>query len=228
MFCSNLGLAFDGGYTPATPLYLDSPVTNTTALVFREFWIDAKLEEQWRRLVRGSNPSVSDRRSGLRIPNVWQVIHSVFTSRTPSRKALPPRIPIVAIVVSEQDRHVLASVSGQELWELYFVESCEEACTVANQLTAPVVLFDRDLPGAEWRKAVKSLAASPHRACVVLMSGVVDDYLRQELIRRGGYEVLPKPLRADNILRVIKLALSYWASTASPGEAKPSVGARRS
>ena len=177
--------------------------------------------------MRGSNLSVLDRCSGLRMPNVWQVIHSVFSSRTPSPKALPPRIPIVAIVVSEQDRQVLASISAYELLELHFAESCEEAGTVANRLNAPVILFDRDFPGTEWRTAVRSLAASPHRACVVLMSGVVDDYLRQELIRRGGYEVLPKPLQADNILRVIKLALSYWTSMGSTDPAKSAVPGRR-
>lgn len=178
--------------------------------------------------MRGSNLSGWDRCSGLRIPNVWQVIHSVFTSGTPSRKALPARIPVVAMVVSEQDRRVLTSVSEQELWELHLVESCEEACTVASRLAAPVILFDRDLPGADWRTAVRSLAASPHRACVILMSGVVDEYLLQELIRRGGYELLPKPLRAESIARVIKLALSYWTSAASIGAAKPAVPARRS
>lgn len=178
--------------------------------------------------MRGLNPSVSDRRSGLRMPNVWRVIHSVFTGSTVGQMATPPRVPVVAIVVSEQDQQVLASVSSQELLELHLVESCEEACAVANQLTAPVILFDRDLPGAEWRTAVRSLAASPHRACVVMMSGVVDDYLRQELIRRGGYEVVPKPLRPENISRAIKLALSYWASAASTSSAKPAVPARKS
>lgn len=177
--------------------------------------------------MRGSNLSVWDRCSGLRTLNVWQVIHSVFTSGAPSRKAPQARIPVVAMVVSDQDRQVLTSVSAQELLELHFVESCEEACTVANHLTAPVILFDRDLPGTEWRTAVASLAALPHRACVVLLSGVADDYLRQELIRRGGYEVLPKPLCADKISRVIKLAVSYWTSVASAG-AKPAMPVRRS
>ena len=160
--------------------------------------------------------------------NVWQVIHSVFAGSTVSPKATPPRIPVVALVVSDQDRQVLTSVSSQELLELHLVESCEEACIVASQLTAPVILFDRDLPGAEWRTAVRSLAASPHRACVVLMSGVVDDYLRQELIRRGGYEVVPKPLRPENVSRGIKLALSYWTSAASTGASEPALPVRRS
>jgi FixJ family two-component response regulator len=64
--------------------------------------------------------------------------------------------------------------------------------------------------------AVESLAASTHGACVILMSGVADDYLFQELIRRGGYDILPKPLRPDNAARVVKLALSYWNRTTQP------------
>ena len=48
------------------------------------------------------------------------------------------------------------------------------------------------------------------------MSGVADDYLCQELIRQGGYDILPKPLRADNAARVVKLALSYWNSSKLP------------
>jgi len=119
---------------------------------------------------------------------------------------------VVALVVSEQDRHVLTSVSSLEPLEMHFVASCEEACAVAKTLTAPVILLDRDWPGTQWKVSVQSLAALPHRACVVLMSGVSDDYLLQELNRRGGYDVLLKPLRVDNAARVVKLALSYWNS----------------
>lgn len=144
---------------------------------------------------------------------VWRIIHSFFNDVTPRRRVLPSRIPIVALVVSAQDRYVLSRVSGQEPLETHFVESCEEACAVANQSTAPVILCDRDWPGTEWRVNVQSLATLPHWPCVVLMSGVCDNYLLQEVIRRGGYDVLPKPLRADSVVRVVKLAVSYRNSS---------------
>jgi len=130
--------------------------------------------------------------------------------------ATPARIPVVALVTSDQDRYVLASVSGRDSLEVHFAESCEEAYRVANRLVAPVILLDRDLLGTEWKTAVKTLADSPHGACVILMSGVVDDYLRQEVIRRGGYDVLAKPLRADQVIPLVKLALSYWTSAPRP------------
>src|ERR1700733_10490671 len=134
-------------------------------------------------MVRGSSLPVWHSCGGLR---VWQAIQSFFAGVAPSRMALSSRVPIVALVVSDQDRYVLTNISGQELLDLHFAESYEEGRAVANQLTAPVILFDRNWPGTEWKPAVESLAASSHRPCIILMSGVADDYLFQELIRRGG------------------------------------------
>jgi DNA-binding NtrC family response regulator len=147
---------------------------------------------------------------------VWEAIQSFFAGAVPCRLAVSSRVPIIALVVSEQDRHVLASISSQEPLDVHFAGSCEEGQAVANQLSAPIILFDRNWPGTEWRPAVESLAAAPHRPCVILISGVADDYLFQELIRRGGYDVLPKPLRPDNAARVVKLALSYWNRSTKP------------
>ena len=159
-------------------------------------------------MARGSNGQSRN----VRRPRVWQALHSFFAGIGSPRKTLASRVPIVALIVGEQDRGVLASVSKQEPFDVHFAESCEEAFTLANQWNAAVIFFDRDWPGTDWRAAVESLAASSHHACVILMSGVADDYLWQELIRRGGYDVLPKPLRNDTVSRVIKLALSYLHS----------------
>jgi FixJ family two-component response regulator len=171
----------------------------------------------------GAQHSVADNREGFRRARVWQAIHSFLTGITSSRKAVTIRIPIVALVVSEHDRTLLTGVSNLVPLEIHFVESWEEAYTVANDLTAPVILLDRDWPDTQWKVIVQTLAASAHHACVVLMSGVADDYLWQELVRRGGYELLPKPLRSGDVIRVMKLALSYWASVANtPAPARTS------
>jgi DNA-binding NtrC family response regulator len=162
-------------------------------------------------MARGSNGQSRD----LRRPSAWQVLYSFFAGAGSARRPSVPRVPIVALMV-EQDRGVLTNISRQELLDVHFAESCEEASALANQLSAPVILFDRNWPGTDWRTAVEKLAASSHHACVILMSGVADDYLWQELIRRGGYDVLPKPLRNDSVSRVIKLALSYLNSERKP------------
>ena len=126
--------------------------------------------------------------------------------------ALSLGVTIVACVADDRDRSVLTDISIEERFNLRLVKSEEETWAVMNRCIAPVVLYDRDSPDAEWKTVVQKLAASPHKACIILLSGVTDGYLWQELIRQGGYEVLAKPLRPEDTARVIKLALSYWLS----------------
>jgi DNA-binding NtrC family response regulator len=141
---------------------------------------------------------------------------------------LSSRVPIVVLVIGDQDRRIVAGISGREPFDIHFAESCGEARALATQLKAPVILFDRNWPGTEWRPMVESLAAAPHHPCVILISGVADDYLFQELIRQGGYDVLPKPLRGDHTARVLKLALTYWNRSSWNQTGKPAVTAKRS
>ena len=131
---------------------------------------------------------------------VWKMVHSLFIGEAPRRMTAASRVPVVALVVNEQDRHVLASVFGEEPLDVRFAESCEEAYSVTNQLTAPVILLDRDWPGTEWKAAVERLASSQHRPCVILVSRISDTYLSQEL--------------ADKVERTVRLALSYWNNAA--------------
>ena len=46
----------------------------------------------------------------------------------------------------------------------------------------------------------------------MLVSRVMDGYLWNEVVCNGGYDVLAKPLREDEVCRVVKLARSYWIS----------------
>jgi DNA-binding NtrC family response regulator len=140
-------------------------------------------------------------------------------SARPSTKSnapvAPTRIPIVALVVSDHDREVLTSISDHEPVEIHFAESHVGAWDALNRLNSPLILYDRDWPNGEWRTAVQTFASSPRRSCVILASRVADDYLWQELIRCGGYDLLAKPFRPDDVARSLKLALSYWRSASA-------------
>jgi len=130
------------------------------------------------------------------------------------------RITVVGLAIGGEDRRVLSTVSSRSQWNVLFADTCEKARAVADQLRAPVILCDRDLPGEDWRNVVEALASSPHRTCIVLVSKVVDEYLWNETVQRGGYDVLSKPLREEDVVRVVRLAWSYW-NTARRGAARP-------
>jgi DNA-binding NtrC family response regulator len=118
----------------------------------------------------------------------------------------PARVLGVALVVNQQDRQVL---DAQGAFEAHLAESLENAWDLMKIFHAPVVLLDRNWPGIDWRAAIQRFASSPDRPCVILISGVADEYLWESVVQWGGYDILAKPLRVDAVERVIKLALAY-------------------
>jgi FixJ family two-component response regulator len=117
----------------------------------------------------------------------------------------------------DAERRALTGICSRNRWNLLFAETCEAARTALDKLKAPVILCDRDLPGKGWRGAVEDLASSPHRACIILVSEVVDTYLWNEVVSKGGFDVLSKPLREEDVVRAVRLAWSYWNSATRTG-----------
>jgi len=68
---------------------------------------------------------------------------------------------------------------------------------------------------------VRSLAALPHRPVVILLSKVADEYLWNEVFRIGGFDILARPLRIEEVRRAVGLALSYWRSEAATAVNEP-------
>ena len=122
------------------------------------------------------------------------------------------RVSVVALLVEEQDRKLLADICQRLQWDVYFAGTCQDASDTANRLHVPIIVCDRDLRDIDWRDVVRDLAASQQNACVVLISKVIDAYLWNEVVHEGGYDVLSKPLREADVVRVVKLAWSYWNS----------------
>lgn len=133
-------------------------------------------------------------------------------------------LPLVAVLTGDLtgygDRAVLCETAERTHWDLRAAGSSEEAWRLADQLHAPVILYDRDIQETQWREAVGILSALPHRPMVILISRVADEYLWNELFRIGGFDILRKPLRASEVERTLSLALSYWRSETALG-AKP-------
>jgi hypothetical protein len=149
---------------------------------------------------------------------VWDTIRSFFAPGSDHSDALA--VPIVALIHDSQDRDLLELIGIRDRLNIHFVDTCDEAWNTANRVRSPVILCARDAPGIEWRNAVRILARADTHPCVILTSPVTDPYLWKEIAERGGYDVLATPLRDADFTRSIRLALSYWKSTAR-GNARP-------
>ena len=119
------------------------------------------------------------------------------------------KITVVAIAPDGRDKQALSSFSVHGQWDLALAGSCEEALELLKNTRAAVILCDRDLPGIDWRDALQLLAASRPDCSIILASSVNDEYLWDEVIHKGGYDVLAKPLQEEQTVRAVNLAWSY-------------------
>ena len=121
----------------------------------------------------------------------------------------PPPIRILSLLAGNEDRALMGRVSRSNAWDLSEADF-GDAVAEAQRLRPPVILLDRDVAGTAWNQSVSSLVAASGGACVLLVSRAVDDRLCNEVMSRGGYDVLRKPLREEDLRRAVKLAGMFW------------------
>src|ERR1019366_6557662 len=82
-------------------------------------------------------------------------------------------------------------------WQMRLVRSVEQNMPVLDEFRAPLVIYDWNPAEGDWRLAVDWLTARPDHPCVLLASAVVDQYLWAELVRHGGFEMIPRSANMD-------------------------------
>ncbi len=101
-------------------------------------------------------------------------------------------------------------------WRLFRARSCEEAIAALEKDAIRIVIYDRDLPGGNWRGALLRISSSRTPVCVFLASPVADDYLWIEVVRHHGFDILPQPFQAEHVTRAVNLASSWGGWTNRP------------
>jgi DNA-binding NtrC family response regulator len=123
-----------------------------------------------------------------------------------------PPVTIICFLSEDHDRSLITDLCRRQRWNVFFASTRDQAQRALQELRPQIMLFDRDIAGQDWREFVTHFAAASPGMCIMLVSKVIDDYLWNELVSNGGYEVLQKPLREDQVSRAVKMAWSYWSS----------------
>jgi DNA-binding NtrC family response regulator len=137
---------------------------------------------------------------------------TAFSDMLQRRKLVKPAI--IALLANETDRQVVSDFCLRHDCDASFADTCAEARSLMARVKAQILFMDRDLAGADWKESMADFASFSGGICIVLISSVVDGYLWNEVVRNGGYEVLAKPLREDDVAKAVRLAWSYTAAHA--------------
>lgn len=111
---------------------------------------------------------------------------------------------------TREDRTALQRIMGpcrREVW----TRTCGEAIDAFRRTSPPIVICDRDLRDGDWRELWDILARDPMPPMFIVTSRLADDALWAEVLNIGGYDLLLKPFRAEEVIR-----MAHGATTKIP------------
>lgn len=132
----------------------------------------------------------------------------------------------LAVMGEGADRRALQAAFDERGWAVTYADSTTEALVLQMQQRFPIVLFQREVAGRDWRPAVRVLSRMMPRACVVLMSDTSDMNQWEELVRCGGFDVVRTPVEGNAVIRMVSAAWSIWKQQDSHA-ARPVAGLKR-
>lgn len=94
-------------------------------------------------------------------------------------------------------------------WTMFCVPTLEQAIPLLQRECIPLAIYDWNTPDSDWPDALKQLTAVQSDCCVLLASAVADEYLRHEVVRRQGYDVLPRSADGEQLMRALQFAW-FW------------------
>jgi DNA-binding NtrC family response regulator len=126
----------------------------------------------------------------------------------------PDPIRIYGILHDPNDQARLRQIAEESSWDVLTSDSLNDPIVQLEEHPVPIVIYDRDFPGANWKDSLARIASLSSTPCVLLASAVMDPYLWDEVIRHRGYDIVHKPFDALELRRVVRFAASWrqWMS----------------
>ena len=127
------------------------------------------------------------------------------------------KISVLIITSRFEDEAELKELLRDTSWELEAVPRMEDAAAALKAAAVPMLLFDGDTAGPHWREKMKALAISKRNTCVILLTNVSDPYLWEEVVQHGGFDLLTRPFRKEQVLSTLLFAYAHcrtpWPKT---------------
>jgi DNA-binding NtrC family response regulator len=118
-------------------------------------------------------------------------------------------VRLLLITSDDQFYALFRDIASDRKWSVSRVGTVEQAFPILRRVDVPLILYDWNAPLSDWQEGIRSLTALQPDSCVILASTFADEYLRREVARNRGYDVLPRSADRDKLIRTLQFAW-FW------------------
>jgi ActR/RegA family two-component response regulator len=135
--------------------------------------------------------------------------HSSGRPGTRTGEAYNSVVRSLLISCDEDYRAEWRRVFNKRGWDLECSSTLDDALHTLGVRPVPLVFYDLQNSHEDWQEVFSALCDLPHHPCVLLISSVIDEGFRDEVVRLHGYDVLSRRADEDEIERTINSAW-FW------------------
>ena len=95
-------------------------------------------------------------------------------------------------------------------WNLAAAQDWETASERRRDYEAPILLCERESEMGTWKDVLQRVGSFEAPPLLIVASRTADEYLWAEALNLGAYDVLSKPYRWDEVVRVLSMGWLHW------------------
>jgi DNA-binding response OmpR family regulator len=121
----------------------------------------------------------------------------------PNRFDIAPDRKVLSISTAPEDHDSLRLILHGPGWSITRAFSCQQAIARLCRNRMGVIVCDCHLSDGSWKDILSYVAELTEPAVVIVASRAAGEDLRAEVRALGGFDVLSKPFRAEEVNRVV-------------------------
>jgi DNA-binding NtrC family response regulator len=129
--------------------------------------------------------------------------HQADTGSGSAIRLVEPRARILSVSANRADHAILRRIVEPARWRFAAADTCDAAIRELRRRPARVVFCESILPDGTWKDLLDRVSLLDDQPRFAVISGNADELLWFEVLDRGGYDVLSKPLDEDEVRNVL-------------------------
>ncbi len=122
------------------------------------------------------------------------------------------RRTLLAVTRDARCKSSLRTFSLEQGWRILFAETLEDAIRLQTLERICVLIYDRQLPGIEWRRGLRTLLASDEPMLPIVIADELSASLRSDVLSYGGYDLARNPLEPECFVPLVNGAFALTES----------------